>query len=109
LAFQLSASGRTVGLQMPIINDSKLGNCTNPRADYEIQLVGAGFIYTLNFNCFIEMEEDMATFLIAAIIFGSVAYILVKKIMKMKKGDFSCEGCKGGSCSSCSSCSEEKK
>jgi hypothetical protein len=24
-----------------------LGNCTNPRADYEIQLVGAGFVYTL--------------------------------------------------------------
>ncbi|WKY45493.1 hypothetical protein Q5O14_05230 [Eubacteriaceae bacterium ES2] len=51
----------------------------------------------------------MATFLIAAIIFGSAAYILVKKFMKMKKGDFSCEGCKGGSCSSCSSCGEHKK
>ncbi|MDK2905570.1 MAG: hypothetical protein PWR12_1646, partial [Eubacteriaceae bacterium] len=32
---------------MPIISDFKLGNCTNPRADYEIQLVGAGFVYTL--------------------------------------------------------------
>jgi len=47
LAFQLSASGRTVGLQMSIIDDFKLGNCTHPRADYEIQLVGAGFVYRL--------------------------------------------------------------
>jgi hypothetical protein len=32
---------------MSIIGDFKLGNCTNPRADYEIQLVGAGFVYRL--------------------------------------------------------------
>jgi hypothetical protein len=33
---------------MPIISDFKSGNFTNPRADCEIQLVGAGFVYTLN-------------------------------------------------------------
>jgi hypothetical protein len=28
----------------------KLGNCTNPRADYEIQLVGAEFVYALSLS-----------------------------------------------------------
>jgi len=32
---------------MLFISTFKLGNCTNPRADCEIQLVGAGFIYKL--------------------------------------------------------------
>jgi len=32
-----------------IITAFKLGNCTNPRADYEIQLVGAGVAETLIF------------------------------------------------------------
>jgi len=32
---------------MLFISTSKLGNCTHPRADCEIQLVGAGFVNTL--------------------------------------------------------------
>ncbi|WKY48515.1 FeoB-associated Cys-rich membrane protein [Eubacteriaceae bacterium ES3] len=50
----------------------------------------------------------MATFLIAAVIIGSAAYILVRKFVKMKNGDFSCEGCKGGACSSCSAGDKKK-
>lgn len=45
----------------------------------------------------------MATLIIAALILGAAGYIIYKKVMKMKSGDFTCEGCKGGraGCSSC--------
>lgn len=48
----------------------------------------------------------MATLIIAVLILGAAGYIVYKKVMKMKSGDFTCEGCKGGraGCSSCSSC-----
>lgn len=45
----------------------------------------------------------MATLIIGAIILGATGYIIYKKVMKIKRGDFSCEGCKGDrpSCSNC--------
>lgn len=46
----------------------------------------------------------MATIIIAAFILGAAGYIIGKKVLKMKRGDFSCEGCKSGSCSSCPGC-----
>ncbi len=45
----------------------------------------------------------MATLIIAAVILGATAYIIYKKVMKIKRGDFSCEGCKGER-SGCSTC-----
>ncbi|KNZ42905.1 FeoB-associated Cys-rich membrane protein [Acetobacterium bakii] len=45
----------------------------------------------------------MITWILAGLIIGAAAYIIYKKIKKIKSGDFSCEGCKGsGSCSGCS-------
>lgn len=49
----------------------------------------------------------MATFIIAGLILGAAAYIIYKKVMKMKRGDFTCEGCKGGS--ACSNCPAQQK
>lgn len=45
----------------------------------------------------------MATFIIAALILGAAGYIIYKKVVKIKSGDFSCEGCKGEGpgCSNC--------
>lgn len=43
----------------------------------------------------------MITWILAGLIIGAAGYILFKKVVKMKSGDFSCEGCKGGSCSGC--------
>lgn len=45
----------------------------------------------------------MATLIIAALVIGAAGYIIYKKVIKIKDGDFSCEGCKGGKpgCSTC--------
>lgn len=44
----------------------------------------------------------MITWILAALILGAAAYIIFKKIKKMKSGDFSCEGCKGSdNCPGC--------
>jgi len=49
----------------------------------------------------------MITWILAGLIIGAAAYIIYKKIKKIKSGDFSCEGCKGGE--SCSGCKTEAK
>lgn len=51
----------------------------------------------------------MITWILAGLIIGAAAYVIYKKIKKIKSGDFSCEGCKGGSCSSCKAKEESPK
>lgn len=51
----------------------------------------------------------MITWILAGLIIGATGYILFKKVMKLKSGDFSCEGCKGGSCSGCKTGAELPK
>jgi hypothetical protein len=46
LAFRLAASGRTVAPK-PLLLTFKIGQLYETAAAYEIQLVGAGFVYTL--------------------------------------------------------------
>ncbi|MGL4606380.1 MAG: FeoB-associated Cys-rich membrane protein [Eubacteriaceae bacterium] len=43
----------------------------------------------------------MITWILGALIIGAACYIIIKKLKKMKSGDFSCEGCKGGTCQGC--------
>ena len=49
----------------------------------------------------------MVTWILAGLIIGATAYIIYKKIKKLKSGDFSCEGCEGGK--SCSGCKTDAK
>lgn len=51
----------------------------------------------------------MINWILGGLIIGAAAYIILKKIKKMKSGDFTCEGCKGGTCKGCQSESNEKK
>ncbi|MGV8905981.1 MAG: hypothetical protein ACOH15_05235 [Acetobacterium sp.] len=49
----------------------------------------------------------MITWILAGLIIGAAAYIIYKKIKKIKSGDFSCEGCNGGE--GCSGCKTKTK
>jgi protein-tyrosine phosphatase len=79
---------------MPIISAFKLGNCTNPRADYEIQLVGAGFVYTC-YNIYYSIHSQKGTSymnkkftlaVMAGAFAGFSAFLFVKKRKNRQAG-----------------------